>query len=181
MTTNTPKLFAYAASTSRNSINKQLVTYAAPMLIGYSIEIADLNDYELPLFSEDVEQALGQPENVVRFFSKIGEADALLVSLAEHNGNYTTAYKNLFDWCSRINPKVYQGKPIVLLATSPGARGAKSLLDLATNTVSFFGADLRGTYSVPSFYEHFKGGSITTVEIKEALSSVVEKLRDENI
>jgi len=181
MATNNPKLFAFATSTSRNSINKQLVTYAASMLTGYSIEIADLNDYELPLFSEDAEKALGQPENAVKFFNKIGEADALLISLAEHNGNYTAAYKNLFDWCSRINSKVYQDKPIVLLSTSPGARGAKSLLDLATNTVPFFGADLRGMYSVPSFYDHFKGGIITTEEIKEALLGVVEKLCDKNI
>jgi len=176
MTTNIPKLFAYAASTSRNSINKQLVTYAASMLTGYSIEIADLNDYELPLFSVDVEQELGQPDNAVRFFNKVGEADALLVSLAEHNGNYTAAYKNLFDWCSRINPKVYQDKPLVLLATSLGARGAKSVLDLANNTVSFFGADLRGTLSVPSFHENFQDGSITTSELDEALLKVVNEL-----
>ncbi|WP_022954782.1 NADPH-dependent FMN reductase [Leucothrix mucor] len=181
MTINTPKLFAYAASNSRNSINKQLVTHAASMLTGYSTEIADLNDYELPLFSEDAEKELGQPESAMRFFNKIGEADALLISLAEHNGNYTVAYKNLLDWCSRINPKVYQGKPLVLLATSPGPRGGQSLLEIAANTVSFFDANLCGTYSIPSFYEHFKDGSFITPQANEDLAEVVSELNPERL
>lgn len=35
------------------------------------------------------------------------------MSCAEHNGNYTVAYKNLFDWASSKNQNVYQGKSIV--------------------------------------------------------------------
>lgn len=104
------KVLAFAASTSTQSINKQLVTYAVSMLADATTEVIDLNDYALPVFSVDVEQELGQPENAVRFFNKIGEADAVVISFAEHNGSYSAAYKNLFDWASRINQKVFQGK-----------------------------------------------------------------------
>ncbi|MEE4329860.1 MAG: NAD(P)H-dependent oxidoreductase, partial [Wenzhouxiangella sp.] len=118
------KIIAFAATSSRNSINKQLVTYAAGLLDTAEVEILDINDYEMPLFSEDREKELGQPDAAKRFFAKIGSADALLIAFAEHNGSYTAAYKNLYDWTSRIDPRVYQGKPMVILATSPGPGGA---------------------------------------------------------
>ena len=36
----------------------------------------------------------------------VGDADAGLVSFAEHNRTVTSAWKNLFDWMSRIDMKV---------------------------------------------------------------------------
>lgn len=128
------KVLAFAASTSQRSINKRLVTYAGGLLIGTNVEVVDLNEFPLPLFSEDVEREIGQPENARLFFEKIGGADALLISFAEHNGSYTAAFKNLFDWCSRISPQVYQNKPVVMLATSPGGRGGANVLELASKT-----------------------------------------------
>ena len=47
---------AFAASSSTQSINKKLVTYAASLLPAHNVEILDLNDFELPLFSVDREQ-----------------------------------------------------------------------------------------------------------------------------
>ncbi|MGS0726904.1 NADPH-dependent FMN reductase, partial [Shewanella sp. 0m-11] len=113
------KLLAFAASSSTKSINKQLATYAASLVQGAEVEILDINDYEMPLFSQDREEELGHPELAQQFFAKIGEADAIIISFAEHNGSYTAAYKNLFDWTSRIDMKVFQNKPMLLLATSP--------------------------------------------------------------
>jgi chromate reductase len=44
------RILAFAASSSRNSINKKLVAYAASLLNNAEIEILDINDYEMPLF-----------------------------------------------------------------------------------------------------------------------------------
>jgi NAD(P)H-dependent FMN reductase len=44
-------VLAFAASSSKNSINKKLVTYAAGLLEQAQVEILDINDYEMPLFS----------------------------------------------------------------------------------------------------------------------------------
>ena len=118
------KLLAFAASSSKTSINKQLVVYASTLLDGAEVEVLDLNDYELPLYSVDKEKELGHPQLAQVFMAKIAANDAIIISFAEHNGSYSAAYKNLFDWCSRINPKVFQDKPLVLLSTSPGPRGA---------------------------------------------------------
>lgn len=149
------KVIAFAASSSKQSINKQLVSYAAHLVENAEVEILDLNDYELPLFSVDKEAELGQPALAKAFLEKLASADALVISFAEHNGNYSAAWKNLFDWCSRIEPKVFQKKPVILLSTSPGDRGGASVLEIAVNSVSRFAADIRGSMSIPAFYDNF--------------------------
>jgi chromate reductase, NAD(P)H dehydrogenase (quinone) len=149
------KLIAFAASSSSKSINKILATYVAGLVDGAEVEILDLRDYELPLFSIDREEELGQPVIAKKFLEKIASADRLIISFAEHNGNYSAAYKNLFDWCTRIDAKVYQDKPTLLLATSPGGRGAASVLGIAENALPRFGCEIRASLSVPSFNENF--------------------------
>ncbi|PCI63461.1 MAG: NADPH-dependent FMN reductase [Kordiimonadales bacterium] len=153
------KIVAFAASNSKQSINKKLVSYAAQVLEetypDTSVEVIDINDYEMPLFGVDREEELGQPDEAKAFYKKLGEADALVISYAEHNGSYTAAFKNLFDWTSRIDVKVFQAKPTVLLATSPGKGGAGTVLKAATVSAPHFGADLKASLSLPSFYDIF--------------------------
>ena len=152
------KLLAFAASSSSKSINKQLATYAASQVKhsdGVEVEILDLNDYEMPLFSQDKEEVLGQPQQALDFFAKLGQADAIIISFAEHNGSYSAAYKNLFDWTSRIDQKLFQNKPMVLLATSPGPGGAGSVLAAATASAPYFAGDVKASVSIPSFFDNF--------------------------
>ncbi len=177
------KVLAFAASSSKKSINKQLVSYASRLLVDenrhpHEVEILDLNDYELPLFSEDREAELGQPQLAKDFLTKIGESDAVIISFAEHNGSYTVAYKNTFDWASRINPKVFQNKPMVFLATSPGPGGASSVLATATTSAPFFEGRVIASFSLPRFYENFDSeqGRITNDDFNTLLMLAVNKL-----
>ncbi|MCC4833623.1 NADPH-dependent FMN reductase [Shewanella sp. 10N.286.51.B7] len=176
------KILAFAASSSRQSINKQLANYAAnqaaKLVDNAEVELLDINDYEIPLFSEDREKELGQPALAKAFFDKIGQADAIVISFAEHNGSYTAAYKNLFDWTSRIDQKVFQGKPTLLLATSPGPGGASSVLAAATGSAPYFAAEVKGSLSVPSFYQNFDAatGEITDSALAQQLTQVVSEL-----
>ena len=171
---------AFAASSSINSINKKLVSYAAKLLKDAEVEILDLNDYEMPLFSVDREAELGQPELAQKFFALIGNCDGLVISLAEHNGNYSAAYKNLFDWASRIDPKVFQNKPVVLLAASPGGRGGKGVLEIALNSMPRYAAEIKASLSVPGFFDVFddEKAEITDVALLEQLSETVNRLFD---
>ena len=173
------KVTCFAASSSRSSINKQFVTYAAGLVEGAEVEILDLNDFELPLFSVDREAELGQPKLAQAFLDKIHNSDALIISFAEHNGCYSAAYKNLYDWTSRIEAKVYKDKRMVLLATSPGGRGGRSVLDLALAQIPRFGGDIRGSVSMPAFYDNFdseravvKNSTIDT-EVRAALKNLL--------
>ncbi|MPW35413.1 NADPH-dependent FMN reductase [Vibrio sp. B1Z05] len=149
------KIIAFAASTSSTSINKTLASYAAHQLANADVEVLDLIDYPAPLFSEDTEKELGHSESAKKLLAKLGRADAIIVSFAEHNGSYTAAYKNLFDWATRIERNVFQNKPALYMATSPGPGGAKSVLAAAVASAPYFGADVKASLSVPNFYDAF--------------------------
>ena len=166
------KLLAFAATNSKQSINKQLVSYAAGLIEDADIEIIDINDFEMPIYSADREEEFGIPDEAHRFYQKIGTADALLIAFAEHNGSYTAAYKNLFDWTSRIDMKVYQGRGIVMLATSPGPGGANNVLTVAKDSASYFAGDVKAAFSLPSFYDHFDQEKGKLVD--EALDSALK-------
>jgi NAD(P)H-dependent FMN reductase len=175
------KLLAFAASNSSKSINKQLVTYAASQVKhvdGVEVEVLDINDYEMPLFSQDQEAVLGQPQNALDFYKKIGQSDAIIISFAEHNGYYTAAYKNLFDWVSRIDKKLYQNKPMVLLATSPGPGGAVTVLAAATSSAPYFDGDVKASVSIPSFFDNFDSEKqvLTNPELIDKLQNALALL-----
>lgn len=172
------KVIAFGASSSSESINKQLATYAVSLLDGTEAEVLDLNDYELPLFSVDKEKQLGQPQLAKDFLSKIASADALVISFAEHNGSYSAAYKSLFDWCSRIEMKVWQGKPIVMLSASPGKGGAANVLAQAKNSAPHFDGEVVASLSIPSFYDNFdqQSGRLNQGELHDKLVAAMQSL-----
>jgi NAD(P)H-dependent FMN reductase len=171
------KVLAFAASSSKNSINKHLASYVANQIKDAQVTLLDINDYEMPLYSEDREKELGQPEEAKAFLNKIAESDVIVISFAEHNGTYTAAYKNLFDWTSRIDQKVFQQKPVILLATSPGPGGAASVLSVAQSSAPYFAAEVKGALSVPSFYDNFdlESGVITNEQLNNQISLIVEQ------
>lgn len=171
------KIIALGGSSSTNSINKQLAVYAAHLFENAEVEVLDLNDYEMPIFSVDKEKEQGIHSLAHSFYAKIGTADLIVLSLAEHNGAYSSAFKNTLDWASRINAKTFQEKPMLLLATSPGARGGGSVLDIATKRFPFQGADLKGSFSLPSFYENFDVvNGIINPELKNKLLDIIKSI-----
>ena len=172
------KITAFAASSSRQSINKALVTYACSLLADVEVQVLDINDYEIPLFSVDREAELGQPQLAADFLARIGEADALVVSFAEHNGSYSAAFKNLFDWCSRIEKRVWQNKPMVLLSTSPGARGGASVLEMAKASAPHFEGEVKATLAVPQFHDNFdlETAQMTNEQVKQSLQEAMASL-----
>ena len=174
------KILAIGTSNNRNSINRALAGYAAGLVEGAEVEVLDIQDYEMPLYSDEREQHFGQPLQARKFFQKIGQADALVIGFAEHNGSYTAAYKNLFDWTSRIDGKVFQGKPAIYLSTSPGAGGARSVLTAAVESAVFFGADVVDSLSVSKFYEVFdlQQGAMVDEVMAKRLRNMMSRLKD---
>ena len=171
------KIIAFGGSSSKNSINKQLATYTANLFQNAEVEILDLNDYEMPVFSVDKEKEHGIHNLAHDFYAKIGSADFIVLSLAEHNGAYSSAFKNTLDWASRINNKTFQQKPMLLLATSPGARGGGTVLEIATKRFPFQGADVKGSFSLPTFYENFDDvNGIINMDFKNQLLQIVNSI-----
>ncbi len=176
------KLLVFAATTSTTSINRQLLDYAVRLLDDADVEVEniDLNDYEMPIYSIDRQNESGIPQAAHDFFDKIGEADAVLISFAEHNGFYTAAYKNLFDWASRINMRVYQEKPAVLFSTSIGPGGGANVLQTAVRSGQFFGYEVKASLSIPRFPENFdtNAGSLIDDELDGQFRAALATLNE---
>lgn len=175
------KILAFAGSTSSTSINKQLATFAAENLENSTFDVIDLATFKVPVFSED-EEKNGFPEDIKSFTTSLDSYDGFIVSLAEHNGSYAAAFKNIFDWSSRINVKVFRDKPLLLMATSPGGMGGQFVLSAGEQRFSRHGASDIVTFSLPSFYDNFKDGKITGEDLLIALKEQVntfEKLVNE--
>ncbi|WP_138433459.1 NADPH-dependent FMN reductase [Winogradskyella algicola] len=171
------KILAFAGSNSSTSINKRLVTYASSLVEDVQVNILDLNDYEMPIYSSDRESKSGHPQKAIDFVEQIKNSDGIIISLAEYNGAYSGAFKNIFDWASRVEPKTFFGKPMLLMATSPGQRGGLSVLGMASDRFPRHDANIVGKFSLPSFHNNFSDGKIINEEMNNELLEEVEQFK----
>jgi len=171
------KILAIGGSNSKASINKKFATYTANLLEGTETQVVDLNDYDIPLYGIDHETELGFPAEAQRLNELFDTADGFVVSLAEHNGSYAVAYKNVTDWLSRINREVWRNKPVLLMASSPGGRGGAAVLAAAKSSYPHAAADVVATFSLPKFYDNFSEDGLKDPELNTAFKEQVAALQ----
>lgn len=173
------KILAFGASNHSQSINQKLAIYIAQQFGSQDIEILNLNDYEMPIYSIDREIESGVPSLALDFATKMDNADLIVISLAEYNGTYSVAFKNIFDWVSRIpNRKAFNDKKLFLAATSPGERGGQTVLEAAKMIFPFHSGNVIADFSLPNFGQNFddeKG--IINEDKKQELMKKIEELR----
>ena len=165
------KILAFGASTSSTSINKKLANFAAHQVEDVDVQLLDLNDFEMPIFSVDKEKEMGSLELANQFKAYIRNADGIVISFAEHNGNFSAAYKNVYDWVSRIEQNFWLDKPMFLLATSPGGRGGKFVLEIAKASYGRANKNLIASFSLPSFNDNFIDGKIVNEELLQQFNT----------
>ena len=166
-------ILVFAGSNSRDSINKKLVKYASSLVEEVNVTNLDLNDFELPLFGVDLEKEKGIPVNAHKFLNHMKASDGIIISLAEHNGAYSAVFKNLLDWMSRLEGKTFFGKPMLLMAASPGGRGGQSVLEIAKNRFPRHEAKIIADFSLPSFGNNFFEGKIVDPNLDTDLKNKV--------
>lgn len=155
-----PKILIFAASNSRKSLNKLLAEHAGRVLNeafsdAFDLNIIDLNDFETAIYSPERQNEGGIPQIIESFYGQISRSDGIIISFAEYNGSYTTAYKNIFDWCSRLDRQMYQNKLMLVMSTSPGSRGGQMVLQTAIETLPYFGGQVVSSFKLASFSDHF--------------------------
>ena len=170
------KIITIGGSTSKESINRKLAESVGRLLQGVDVVNLDLNNYELPIFSEDIERDQGFSEDLHKLNKEIVDADGIILSLAEHNGAYAAAFKNVFDWLSRIEGKVWRNKPMLLLSTSQGARGGQSVMDIALSRFPYNGGNIIGSMTFPSFNQNFQNGQIVNDELLLKITELSDEL-----
>lgn len=172
------KILAFGASNSKKSINQALALHAASHLDGEIVSL-HLNDFEMPIYGIDKENEDGIPDLAYSFKKRIDEVDGLIISFAEHNGSFTSAFKNIFDWISRIDKGILKSKKMIIMSAAPGAAGGKRVLDHAEIIFSYNNENYLGSFSLSHFSENFseKQGIVNNEKKKELfeLLSVFEK------
>jgi NAD(P)H-dependent FMN reductase len=134
-----PRILAFAGSNRRDSINRRLLREVAREVekAGAVVTIADLRDFEMPLYDGDYETEFGLPEGALHLKKLIREHDGLLLASPEYNSSISPLLKNTLDWASRKGPdeqhqlETFAGKTAAMISASPGPYGGvRSLISL---------------------------------------------------
>lgn len=170
------KILSIGASSSSSSINQILANYAARQISNAEVTVFKLDQLSLPIYCEDEEKNKGIPAAAHDFLAAIRSHDRIVISMAEHNGSYTAAFKNLYDWTSRIEQNLWSDKAMLLLSTSPGPRGGATVLAAAEATFPRMGAQVCASMSLPNFYDNYGETGIQSLELKAELKSAISQL-----
>lgn len=165
------KTIGFAGSNNSTSINHQLVSYAVKSV--ENSEVIKLTDYSVPMYSQDLEKAEGIPQSIKNLDAKLSEANKLVISVSEHNGNISAFFKNILDWLSRYNRDFLINKQVVILSASPGGGGAGIASTITEKTLPYFGAEVVSKLSVKGFYDIFKDGEIIDPELNNQLTKAM--------
>jgi len=158
------KILAFSGSNSSKSINEILVRAAAEKISDHTVDVINLTDYPLPIYSIDIEESEGFPSEAKAFKSLLSEYDAFVIASPEHNGSMPAVFKNTIDWVSRLSNQddpIFGGdKPVQLLSTSPGPTGGATNLQNLSNLIPWWGGKISGTFSLGSFYDNYVEGQL---------------------
>ncbi|MDD2619031.1 MAG: NAD(P)H-dependent oxidoreductase [Bacteroidales bacterium] len=172
-------ILAFGASYSSTSINRRFAIYTTQFFEqNNTVEILDLRDFELPLFTVDLEATLGHPAIIRRFLDKLDGADFIIISMSEHNGSFNAAFKNLMDWTSRVKRDMFSNKPVLLLSTSPGPRGGAGSLKAGEDLIGRFSAKVIEGFSLPQFAKNFnEAEGITEPGLNKDFLEVIQAVK----
>ncbi len=86
-------ILTIGSSNSSKSINKTFAKYVGSLIKPYNKNIIDINDFEMSVYSVDRQESTGIPDKANKFIKEIEASDAIIISLAEHNGSYRASFK----------------------------------------------------------------------------------------
>jgi chromate reductase, NAD(P)H dehydrogenase (quinone) len=145
-TSRAPRLLVISGSARQGSFNRQLADLAGrkARALGADTTDVDLRALDLPVYDEDWATAHGKPEGALKLRELFAQADGLLLACPEYNALPTPLLINAFDWLSTVpalgdlpgGGAATAGKPVGLLAASPGALGGIRALPIVRTFLS---------------------------------------------
>ena len=168
------KILAFAGSNSSKSINQTVINYLGNTY--NTIETKSLQDWNVPMYSADLEESEGSPQIIKDFIEEIKAYDGFVIATNEHNGYMSAFFKNILDWMSRTEMKSMEGKQVFVVSVSPGGGGGASANASLSKILGYFGGDVTDQMTIGSFYDAFDYsiGGFANDEVKTELHQKTE-------
>lgn len=141
-----PRLLVLSGSARTGSFNRELAQLAAlkARTLGAETTTVDLRALALPVFDADLLQAQGMQHGALQLRDWMAQHDGVLLSSPEYNALPTPLFINTFDWLSVVQAEgdkpsgtaATAGKPVGLMAASPGALGGIRALPIVRTYLS---------------------------------------------
>ena len=156
-------------SLRKGSVNC-IVFEAASELVGVGMSLSETPIADVPFYNGDIEEQ-GDPEPVVELKRAVRAADGVIFFTPEYNGGLPAVVKNALDWLSRKpgGPAI-AGKPVGVIATTPGRHGAPSVrAQMATAVAAVKAKHFENSLGVASINHITDAGRLADPEAREAL------------
>jgi NAD(P)H-dependent FMN reductase len=184
---NAPRLLFFAGSARTGSHNMRLAKLGTAIAEanGIAATFADLGDYPLPLFDQDLQNAEGVPENARKFEALMKVHTGIFIACPEYNASITPLLKNTLDWVSRIRNDgeeplaVFRTRVFALGSSSPGGMGGLRGLNTARTVLELgLGAlVLPEQFAVPRAADAYdEQGHLKNKDSQESFKALIQKL-----
>jgi NAD(P)H-dependent FMN reductase len=122
-----PHLVILSASIRKGRISHRVALFLKRLIEEKNmatVEIVDLNDYQFPIFNEQLMFQENPIPELLDYSKKIKEADGVLIVTPEYNGGYPASLKNAIDV---LYPE-WQRKPVAISTCSDGDFGGNQVI-----------------------------------------------------
>jgi NAD(P)H-dependent FMN reductase len=170
------RVLVLAASFHADSLNRKLAGVAAQMAqqAGASVDVATLQDFEVPQHDGEAEEARGIPAGAEVFAKRLTASDAFVLASPEYNASMPGGLKNLIDWTSRIKPQPFDGRHALLLSASMGAGGGRRGLSALRVPLEHLGVRVfPETFSLGAAHKAFADGDLTDPALRAHLEKTI--------
>ncbi|WP_414623147.1 NADPH-dependent FMN reductase [Calothrix sp. CCY 0018] len=138
-------------------------------------ELIDLGEYKLFMLEERLKEMEETPPNLLRFCSKLGEADGILIVTPEYKNGYPGVLKNALDY---LEPQALKHKPIgICTVSSGGFGGLDCLAQLRLVCLALGGLPIPDKLPISYIQEVFdEDGKLCDLGFKTKLESFINEL-----
>jgi NAD(P)H-dependent FMN reductase len=129
-------------SLRKAAINEVLRRHMSAKLREAGVEVTDLdlNEFPMPLFNQDIEDAGETPDAAIRLADLFRTHDIVFIASPEYNGGITPLVANVISWVSRQKPNPFKHAIFGIGGVSDGKYATVFALSHLRDSLSKLGA-----------------------------------------
>jgi chromate reductase len=166
-------------SLRKTSINEPLRRHMSMKLreAGVSVTDLDLNEFEMPIFNQDIEDEGRTPDAAKRLAEMFRTHDIVLIISPEYNGGITPVIANTLAWVSRQKPNPFKHAVFGIGGVSDGKYATIFGLSHLRDSLSKVGALVAPTLlGIGPYPDVFTDGAPNEPGIQWKVGQVVREL-----